>query len=46
MMLDVFGQVIAPGGAGVFVASMAGSMASLDPEPRAAPGDHADRGPG
>jgi NAD(P)-dependent dehydrogenase (short-subunit alcohol dehydrogenase family) len=32
LMLDAFGRVIAPGGAGVFVASMAGSMASLDPE--------------
>ena len=32
LMLDVFGRVIAPGGAGVFVASMAGSMASLDPD--------------
>jgi len=29
-MLDIFGRVIASGGAGVFVASMAGSMASLD----------------
>ena len=29
-MLEVFGRVIASGGAGVFVASMAGSMASLD----------------
>ena len=32
LMLDAFGRVIAPGGAGVFVASMAGSMASLDPD--------------
>jgi NAD(P)-dependent dehydrogenase (short-subunit alcohol dehydrogenase family) len=32
LMLDAFGAVVAPGGAGVFVASMAGSMASLDPD--------------
>ena len=32
LMLDAFGRVIASGGAGVFVASMAGSMASLDPD--------------
>lgn len=32
LMLDAFARVIAPGGAGVFVASMAGSMASLDPD--------------
>jgi NAD(P)-dependent dehydrogenase (short-subunit alcohol dehydrogenase family) len=31
-VLDAFGRVIAPGGAGVVVASMAGSMASLDPD--------------
>lgn len=29
-MLDAFADVVAPGGAGVFIASMAGSMASLD----------------
>jgi NAD(P)-dependent dehydrogenase (short-subunit alcohol dehydrogenase family) len=29
-MLDAFGGVIAPGGAGVFIASMAGTMGSLD----------------
>jgi NAD(P)-dependent dehydrogenase (short-subunit alcohol dehydrogenase family) len=32
VLLDAFGRVIAPGGAGVFVASMAGSLAHLDPE--------------
>jgi len=32
LMLDAFGRTIARGGAGVFVASMAGSMASLDPD--------------
>jgi NAD(P)-dependent dehydrogenase (short-subunit alcohol dehydrogenase family) len=32
LMLDAFGAVVAPGSAGVFVASMAGSMASLDPD--------------
>ena len=30
LMLDAFGEVIGSGGAGVFVASMAGTMASLD----------------
>ena len=29
-MLDAFGEVIGSGGAGVFIASMAGTMASLD----------------
>jgi NAD(P)-dependent dehydrogenase (short-subunit alcohol dehydrogenase family) len=32
LMLDAFGGVISPGGAGVFIASMAGTMASLDPD--------------
>jgi NAD(P)-dependent dehydrogenase (short-subunit alcohol dehydrogenase family) len=32
LMLDSFGAVIAPGGAGVFISSMAGTMTSLDPE--------------
>lgn len=32
IVLDAFAEVIAPGGAGVFVASMAGQMARLDPE--------------
>jgi NAD(P)-dependent dehydrogenase (short-subunit alcohol dehydrogenase family) len=32
LMLDAFGEVISPGGAGVFIASMAGTMASLDPD--------------
>jgi NAD(P)-dependent dehydrogenase (short-subunit alcohol dehydrogenase family) len=32
LMLDVFGRTIASGGSGVFVASMAGAMAVLDPE--------------
>lgn len=32
LMLDAFGEVIDPGGAGVFIASMAGTMASLDRE--------------
>ena len=31
LVLDAFGAVISPGGAGVFVASMAGTMATLDP---------------
>lgn len=31
LMLDAFGAVIGAGGAGVFIASMAGTMASLDP---------------
>jgi NAD(P)-dependent dehydrogenase (short-subunit alcohol dehydrogenase family) len=31
LMLDAFGAVVASGGAGVFIASMAGTMASLDP---------------
>ena len=31
LMLDAFGEVIESGGAGVFIASMAGTMASLDP---------------
>ena len=31
LMLDAFGEVIAPGGAGVFVSSMAGTMAPPDP---------------
>jgi NAD(P)-dependent dehydrogenase (short-subunit alcohol dehydrogenase family) len=31
LMLDAFGGVMAPGGAGVFISSMAGTMASLDP---------------
>jgi NAD(P)-dependent dehydrogenase (short-subunit alcohol dehydrogenase family) len=30
LMLDAFGEVIARGGAGVFIASMAGAMASVD----------------
>jgi NAD(P)-dependent dehydrogenase (short-subunit alcohol dehydrogenase family) len=30
LMLDAFAPVIAPGGAGVFIASMAGTMAQLD----------------
>lgn len=32
LMLDAFGTVIAPGGAGVFIASMAGTMFPLDPD--------------
>jgi len=32
LMLDAFGNIIAPGGAGVFIASMAGTMAAQDPE--------------
>src|SRR5262249_10385607 len=32
LMLDAFADVIAPGGAGVFIASMAGTMGSLDPD--------------
>jgi NAD(P)-dependent dehydrogenase (short-subunit alcohol dehydrogenase family) len=32
LMLDAFGSVIGAGGAGVFIASMAGTMASLAPE--------------
>lgn len=32
LVLDAFGRRIAPGGAGVCVASMAGTMASLDPD--------------
>jgi NAD(P)-dependent dehydrogenase (short-subunit alcohol dehydrogenase family) len=32
IVLDAFGAVIAPGGAGVFIASMAGHMARLAPE--------------
>ena len=32
LMLDGFCEVIAPGGAGVFISSMAGTMASLDPD--------------
>jgi NAD(P)-dependent dehydrogenase (short-subunit alcohol dehydrogenase family) len=32
LMLDAFGAVISSGGAGVFISSMAGMMASLDPE--------------
>ncbi len=32
LVLDAFGAVISPGGAGVFISSMAGTMASLDPE--------------
>ena len=31
LMLDAFGEVISPGGAGVFISSMAGTMTSLDP---------------
>jgi NAD(P)-dependent dehydrogenase (short-subunit alcohol dehydrogenase family) len=31
LMLDRFGAVIAPGGAGVFIASMAGTMRATDP---------------
>jgi NAD(P)-dependent dehydrogenase (short-subunit alcohol dehydrogenase family) len=31
LMLDAFGAVIGQGGAGVFISSMAGTMASLDP---------------
>ena len=31
-MLDAFADVIAPGGAGVFIASMAGTMGALDPD--------------
>ena len=31
LLLDAFGAVISRGGAGVFVASMAGTMATLDP---------------
>lgn len=29
-VLDAFGEVVAPGGAGVFISSMAGAMATLD----------------
>jgi NAD(P)-dependent dehydrogenase (short-subunit alcohol dehydrogenase family) len=32
LMLDAFGEVISRGGAGVFISSMAGTMASLDPD--------------
>jgi NAD(P)-dependent dehydrogenase (short-subunit alcohol dehydrogenase family) len=32
LVLDAFGEVIASGGAGVFISSMAGTMASLDPD--------------
>jgi NAD(P)-dependent dehydrogenase (short-subunit alcohol dehydrogenase family) len=32
LMLDAFGGVMASGGAGVFISSMAGTMASLDPD--------------
>src|SRR5215470_14392049 len=32
LVLDAFASVVAPGGAGVFVASMAGTIASLDPD--------------
>jgi len=32
LVLDAFASVVAPGGAAVFVASMAGTMASLDPD--------------
>jgi NAD(P)-dependent dehydrogenase (short-subunit alcohol dehydrogenase family) len=32
LMLDAFGEVVVAGGAGVFISSMAGAMASLDPE--------------
>jgi NAD(P)-dependent dehydrogenase (short-subunit alcohol dehydrogenase family) len=32
LMLDAFGAVVAAGGAGVFIASMAGSMMTLDPD--------------
>ena len=32
LMLDAFGDVISRGGAGVFISSMAGTMASLDPD--------------
>lgn len=32
LMLDAFGAVVAPGGAGVFIASMAGWMMPLDPD--------------
>ena len=32
LLLDAFGAVIAPGGAGVVIASMAGTMASLEPD--------------
>jgi len=31
LVLDAFGAVVAPGGAGVCISSMAGSMATLDP---------------
>ena len=31
LMLDAFGAVVASGGAGVFISSMAGTMATLDP---------------
>jgi NAD(P)-dependent dehydrogenase (short-subunit alcohol dehydrogenase family) len=32
LMLDAFGRVMSSGGAGVFISSMAGTMATLDPE--------------
>jgi NAD(P)-dependent dehydrogenase (short-subunit alcohol dehydrogenase family) len=32
LMLDAFGDVIGHGGAGVFISSMAGTMAALDPD--------------
>jgi NAD(P)-dependent dehydrogenase (short-subunit alcohol dehydrogenase family) len=32
LMLDAFGRVMNAGGAGVFISSMAGTMATLDPE--------------
>jgi NAD(P)-dependent dehydrogenase (short-subunit alcohol dehydrogenase family) len=32
LMLDAFGAVMCPGGAGVFISSMAGTMTSLDPD--------------
>jgi NAD(P)-dependent dehydrogenase (short-subunit alcohol dehydrogenase family) len=32
LLLDTFSRVIAPGGAGVFISSMAGSLAPLEPD--------------
>ena len=32
LMIDLFGEVVAPGGSGVFIASMAGTMTPMDPE--------------
>ncbi len=46
LMLDAFGRVMNAGGAGVFISSMAGTMATLDPEFERATGLHPHRAPG